>query len=111
MSNEITKRYYTITEVSKILNVNASLVRFWEKEFTQIKPKKGRKGNRLFTPADLAVLNQIYDLVKVNGYTLEGARKALKKGVQAPKGEHHEVKLKLTKIKRELLALHNSISA
>ena len=72
------KLYYTIGEVSKMFNVNASLIRFWEKEFEVLKPKKNKKGNRLFTKADVENLRIIYHLVKERGYTLQGARAKLK---------------------------------
>jgi DNA-binding transcriptional MerR regulator len=75
---EIVKMYYTIGEVSRIFNVNASLIRFWEKEFDIIKPKKNKKGNRLFTPEDLENFKIIHHLVKERGYTLQGARNKLK---------------------------------
>jgi len=101
---DIQKRYYTISEVSAILGVNASLIRFWEKEFSQIKPKKGKKGNRLFTLSDLEILKRIYSLVKQQGYTLEGARKALKSGTNQ-KTSNAGVILKLTAIKSKLQLL------
>ena len=101
---DIQKRYYTISEVSAMLEVNASLIRFWEKEFSQIKPKKGKKGNRLFTPSDLDILKRIYSLVKQQGYTLEGARKALKSGTNE-KTSNAGVILKLTAIKSKLQLL------
>lgn len=75
----LTKLYYTIGEVSDMFDVNASLIRFWEKEFTVIQPKKNKKGNRLFTPKDIENFNKIYQLVKIKGHTLDGAKKALKK--------------------------------
>ena len=75
---EITKLYYSIGEVSKLFEVNSSLIRFWESEFDLLKPKKNKKGNRLFTQKDLTYLKIIYELVKVKGYTLEGAKRALK---------------------------------
>ena len=71
------KLYYSIGEVSKAFNVNASLIRYWEQEFPIIKPKKNKKGNRYFTPKDLKNLTIIYHLVKEKGYTLDGARVAL----------------------------------
>ncbi len=61
-----------------MFNVNASLIRFWEKEFDIIKPKKNKKGNRLFTKQDIDNFHLIFDLVKERGYTLEGAKKKLK---------------------------------
>lgn len=75
---QLTKLYYTIGEVATMFNVNTSLIRFWEKEFTIIQPKKNKKGNRLFTPKDILNFNKIYNLVKVQGFTLEGAKNALK---------------------------------
>ena len=75
---KLTKLYYTIGEVADMFSVNASLLRFWEKEFAIIQPKKNKKGNRLFTTKDIENFNKIYQLVKINGYTLDGAKKALK---------------------------------
>lgn len=75
---QLTKLYYSIGEVAAIFDVNTSLIRFWEKEFTIIQPKKNKKGNRLFTVKDIEHFNKIYQLVKMEGYTLDGAKKALK---------------------------------
>lgn len=72
------KLYYSIGEVSEILNVNASLLRFWEKEFDVIKPSKNKKGNRIYKDSDLKNLKLIHYLVKERGFTLEGAKKKLK---------------------------------
>ena len=72
------KRYYGIGEVAKAFGVNTSLVRFWEKEFDVLKPKKNAKGNRKFTPEDIKNLKFIYHLVKERGFTLEGAKTHLK---------------------------------
>ena len=74
----IEKLYYSIGEVADMFEVNVSLLRFWEKEFDILKPKKNKKGNRMFTNKDLANLKIIYHLVKERGYTLEGAKKKLK---------------------------------
>jgi DNA-binding transcriptional MerR regulator len=72
------KIYYTIGEVAEKFGVNTSLIRFWEKEFEVLQPKKNKKGNRLFTREDMHHLRLIFHLVKERGYTLEGARKKLK---------------------------------
>ncbi|WP_405295342.1 MerR family transcriptional regulator [Algibacter sp. Ld11] len=72
------KRYYAIGEVAKAFGVNTSLIRFWEKEFDVLKPKKNAKGNRKFTPEDVKNLKFIYHLVKERGFTLEGAKTHLK---------------------------------
>src|SRR5210317_1704267 len=76
------KRYYGIGEIAKAFNVNTSLIRFWEKEFNILKPKKNAKGNRKFTPADVKNLEIIYYLVKERGFTLEGAKIHLKDNKQ-----------------------------
>jgi DNA-binding transcriptional MerR regulator len=75
---QLTKLYYSIGEVADMFGVNTSLIRFWEKEFNSIHPKKNRKGNRMFTPKDIENLRVIYHLLKERGYTIEGARKKLK---------------------------------
>ena len=72
------KLYYSIGEVAEMLNVNASLIRYWEKEFPGIKPRKNKKGNRNFTKEDIAYLRNIHYLVKERGMTLDGAKKHLK---------------------------------
>ncbi len=71
------KLYYSIGEVAKAFDVNASLLRYWEQEFPILMPKKNKKGNRYFTPEDIKNLQIIYHLVKEKGYTLDGARIAL----------------------------------
>lgn len=72
------KVYYSIGEVSAMFDVNPSLIRFWENEFTILRPKKNKKGNRLFTERDVTNLHMIYHLVKEKGYTLQGAKDELK---------------------------------
>ena len=72
------KLFYKIGEVAEIFKVNVSLIRFWEKEFDILKPKKNKKGNRIFTKKDLDNLTIIYHLVKERGFTLEGAKQKLK---------------------------------
>lgn len=75
-----TKVYYSIGEVAKTFDVSTSLIRFWEKEFSVLRPRKNKKGNRLFTERDMRYFHMIYNLVKVKGYTLQGAKDALKDG-------------------------------
>lgn len=74
----IEKKYYTIGEVAEKFNVATSLIRFWESEFSIIKPKKNRKGNRQFTKEDIENVQLIYHLVKERGFTLQGAKDILK---------------------------------
>ena len=75
---KVEKLYYSIGEVARMFNVNTSLIRFWEKEFDIIKPKKNKKGNRLFTQKDIDNFHIIYHLVKEKGMTLKGAKKKMK---------------------------------
>jgi DNA-binding transcriptional MerR regulator len=72
------KIYFTISEVADHFNVNASLIRFWEKEFEILKPHKNKKGNRLFTRKDIDNIRLIYHLVKEKGFTLQGAKEKLR---------------------------------
>lgn len=98
-----------------MFNVNTSLIRFWEKEFSIIQPKKSKKGNRMFTPKDIENFNKIYNLVKMNGYTLEGAKKALKDKVHVPVSDsfetpkdHSDLIAKLEEIKLKLKNLREN---
>jgi DNA-binding transcriptional MerR regulator len=75
---KVEKLFYSIGEVAEMFNVNTSLIRFWEREFDIIKPKKNKKGNRLFTKEDIDNFHIIYHLVKEKGMTLRGAQKKLK---------------------------------
>ena len=77
------KQYYPISEVANMFNVNISLLRFWEKEFSILKPRKNKKGDRLFRPEDIRNLKLIYFLLKEKKYTIKGAKEYLKKGKKA----------------------------
>jgi len=74
----VDKLFYSISEVSAMFDVNASLIRFWEKEFDVIKPRKNAKGNRLFTQQDIDNIALIHHYVKERRLTLEGARQKIK---------------------------------
>lgn len=107
---ETEKLYYTMGEVTKMFDVNPSLIRFWEKEFDMIQPKKNKKGNRLFTSSDLEIFRTIYDLVKQKGYTLQGAKASLKKAKSNSTPDENEVLInRLKGIQKELLELRNSL--
>ncbi|MDQ5929388.1 MAG: hypothetical protein QG594_1167 [Bacteroidota bacterium] len=102
------KRYYSIGEVARAFHVNASLIRFWDTEFEILKPKKNAKGNRMFTPDDVANLQLIYHLVKERGFTLEGAKTHLKEG-QKKTLDTFEIIKKLEDIKAQLVAIKNEL--
>ncbi len=91
-----------------MFQVNTSLIRFWEKEFTILKPHKNKKGNRLFTKADVDNLHIIYNLVKERGYTLEGAKKKLKENKDDTINEAEMIK-SLNKIKSFLVDLKSEL--
>jgi DNA-binding transcriptional MerR regulator len=92
------KLYYTIGEVARMFGVNTSLIRFWEKEFDIIQPKKNKKGNRLFTPRDVDNFQIIFHLVKERGFTLQGAKDKLNEN-KADVVDKVEVVKSLKKIK------------
>ncbi|TLP74382.1 MerR family transcriptional regulator [Maribacter sp. ACAM166] len=95
------KRYYGIGEVASAFGVNASLIRFWEKEFDVLQPKKNAKGNRKFTPQDIKNLQLIYHLVKERGFTLDGAKTHLKEEKQKTLS-NFDIIQKLERVKAEL---------
>ena len=102
------KIYYKIGEVAKAFGVNTSLIRFWEKEFDIIKPKKNAKGNRLFTQEDIKNFKLIFNLVKERGFTLEGAKQKLRKN---PKSifNNHEIITRLEAVRSELQKIKNQL--
>lgn len=95
-------------EIADAFNVNQSLIRFWDKEFDILKPKKNAKGNRMFTPEDVKNLQLIYHLVKERGFTLEGAKVHLKEGQQKTL-DKFEIIRKLESIKAQLLNIKNEL--
>ena len=103
------KRYYKIGEVAKAFGLNTSHIRFWEKEFDILKPKKNKKGNRLFTQEDIKNLKLIYHLVKEKGFTLEGAKGKMKESHKSIK-ENQDIISRLETVKAELIKIKNQIS-
>jgi len=89
-------------EVTEMFDVNASQIRFYEREFDIIQPKKNKKGNRLFTPEDIENLKIIFNLVKNKGYTLQGARDYLKSNKNQAK-ENQRIVNSLEKLKEFLI--------
>ncbi len=102
------KLFYKISEVAEIFDINISAVRFWEKEFDILKPKKNKKGNRLFTHKDIENIKIIHYLLKEQGFTVEGAKKKLKENksdtIDNVQIINHlkEIKKFLSKLKEEL---------
>ncbi len=108
MEKKATKLYFTIGEVSKKFNVNTSLIRYWEKEFGVIKPKKNKKGNRLFTEKDVDNFHLIYHLVKERGMTLKGAKMKLKENKEDTLN-NFEVVQSLKSIREMLMDIRDSL--
>ena len=102
------KRYYSIGEIAKAFNVNTSLLRFWEKEFKEIQPKKKEGGARKYTPKDVTNIQKIYHLLKEKGLTIEGAKKQLKLKNLSEEG-NMEVILKLEQLKSNLERLRENL--
>tara|TARA_B100000780_G_C21032053_1_gene413840 strand:- start:410 stop:745 length:336 start_codon:yes stop_codon:yes gene_type:complete len=107
-SKSIKKVYYSIGEVADLFNVNRSLIRFWEKEFSIIRPKKNKKGNRFFTKKDIENFKIIFHLVKERGYTLAGAKKKLREN-KHDTIRNIEIVNELKKIRDQLVALREEL--
>lgn len=105
---EINKLYYTMGEVTEMFQVNASQIRFYEREFPIIQPKKNKKGNRLFTPEDVSNLKIIFNLVKEKGYTLQGAREYLRNNKDAVR-ENQRIINSLERLKQFLIEVKDSL--
>ena len=107
--SKLTKLYYSIGELAKILDVNASLLRFWEKEFDFQVGKKNAKGNRMYGIKEIALINHVYQLVKIQGFTLEGAKQQLKLNKPTTalnkQKKHQELIDRLESIKERLISL------
>lgn len=106
---EIEKLYYSIGEVAEMFHVSKSLLRFWETEFTVLRPRKNQKGTRLFTKKDIETLKTIYHLVKEKGYTLEGAKKKLKESSSGEIQSTIDISEKLKALKTFLIELEKQI--
>jgi len=110
MEEKTEKLYYAISEAAAMLNVNPSVLRFWEKEFEDIRPKKSRKGRRLYTQQDIEVLKNIYYLVKVRKFTLQGAKEKLKGNATAIR-EQAQVRETLGNLRNFLADLSKKLDA
>ena len=108
LKDNVEKIFNSIGEVAKHFNVNVSLIRFWEKQFDILKPKKNKKGNRMFTKKDMANLEIIYHLVKERGFTLQGAKNKLKEN-KSDTIENVEIINKLKQLKGFLIDLKKNL--
>jgi DNA-binding transcriptional MerR regulator len=105
---EISKMYYTMGEVSAMFDVNQSLIRFYEREFDILQPKKNKKGNRYFTPEDIENLKIIFHLIRDKGYTLAGAKEHLKNNMNTTR-DNQSVISSLEHLKKFLLEVRDAL--
>lgn len=105
------KLFYSMGEVAEMFDVKPSLIRFWGKQFDELKPKRNKKGNRMFTPEDVETMKLIYHLVKERGMTLDGARRTLKTRRHADESTPREVELldRLQRLKAMLLEVREQL--
>lgn len=102
------KLYYSIGETSKMFDLPISTLRYWENEFDMLKPRKNKKGDRLFSKNDISIIRTIHYLTKVKGYTLKGAKDALK-GNMVQEADNAAIIESLTKIKEMLLQIKKEL--
>lgn len=107
-NSKIEKHFYTISEVAEMFDVNTSLIRYWEKEFPNIKPYKNQKGNRLFTKEDIEEVRLVFHLVKERGMTLKGAQQKIKDNREDVIQEDKLV-VRLQKIRGMLLEIRDEL--
>ena len=106
------KLYYSVGEVAEMLGVSESLLRFWEKEFPQIAPKKAGRGIRQYRQEDIETLKLIYHLVKERGMTLQGARQRLEDNPKSSATESNfELVERLKAIREELVSMRDALNA
>jgi len=110
MSEKDNKLYYSIGEISKILNVNNSLIRFWGKEFDILKPKKNTRGNRVFTKNDLENILLIHHLLKEKKYTIQGAKKKIRENKDGAK-KNFQIIQNLKHIRDQLSAIRDELKS
>jgi len=106
---EIKKKYFTIGEVANNLNLSTSQIRFWETEFDELNPKKNSKGSRKFTEKDINVLKTIQSLLKNKKFTIDGAKKIIKKEININHSGNDDIIEKLYTVKEKLLYLKKKI--
>lgn len=109
MKNGEEKLYYSISEVAQMTDVKPYVLRFWEKEFPLLRPKKNRGGNRTYQKREIALVNRIKTLLYEEGYTIEGARQKLSETTRDIRREDRLVEL-VGSIKRELMELERMLS-
>ena len=95
-NKEVKKLYYSIGEVSEITGLKQYVLRYWESEFSHLRPSKNSAGNRNYRKSDIDLINEIKSLLYKRHYTIKGAKQYLKdKGKQSPEvreENNHQIK-------------------
>lgn len=107
-TNDLNKKFYKISDVAAILGIPATTLRYWEKEFTIIKPRRNAKNIRFYTPADIETIRKVYYLVKEKGLKLDAAQEQIRRN-RANVDKRFEVIERLKGIKQELLELDEAL--
>ncbi len=102
------KYYFSMGEVCEMFDVAPSLVRYWHSEFSEIRPLKNKKGNRLFRPQDIETIKVIYHLLKERGFTIQGAKDYLKSQKKISMGDFELIEA-LKKIRSQLVAFKEQL--
>ncbi|MBO5249489.1 MAG: MerR family transcriptional regulator [Muribaculaceae bacterium] len=105
---ELTKKYYKIKEVAEFLNIPASTLRYWESQFTIIKPKRNEHGTRFYTPADVEKIRMVYFLVKEKGLKLEAAEEQIRHNHSGVSRKHQAIE-RLRKIRTQLQGMLDAL--
>ena len=108
-THDLNKKFYKISDVAAILGIPATTLRYWEKEFTIIKPRRNAKNIRFYTPADIETIRKVYYLVKEKGLKLDAAQEQIRRN-RANVDKRFEVIERLKGIKQELLELDEALS-
>jgi len=106
--DDLNKRYYRISEVAEILSIPASTLRYWEKEFTIIRPHRDGHGSRYYTPADIETIRMIHFLVKEQGLKLDAAQARIKANRSGVERRHSAIE-RLRAIRARLQAMIDAL--
>lgn len=108
MPDSLNKKFYRIGDVAEILNLPQPTLRYWEKEFSELRPRRNEGGTRLYTPNDIEILRVIKFLVKEKGLTIEGAREHMRRNRRSIDRTHRTIR-RLQQIRARLLELEKAL--
>lgn len=108
MVDSLDKKYYKIREVAEMLNIPASTLRFWESQFTIIKPKRNQHGTRFYTPSDIETIRMVYYLVKEKGLKLDAAQEQIRHNHSGVSQKHKAIE-RLKNVRNELQSMLDAL--